>query len=386
MRECDMKSAKGFTLMELLVVLLIIGILSTVALRTIDATRDQSLFDQTSKEMGQLIQSITGNPDLTYDGRRIDFGYYGDMGRLPEQLKDLVQNPGDTNWHGPYVRRTFGGDTAGYLYDAWGHLYSWDAPSGMLRSLGNGKYPLTMKVADSLTQLYNSTISGTVTDADNNPPGKKSGNILLVLYVSSRPFPRYKNPDGGGYYSFSLAAGDTIPIGTHRLVAKMSGGDSISRWLSVSPRSRSVVDFRFGKAFRNKLVMIGPAKMDISDTAGFTMTLANAGTTDDTVSSVTILDCPVPDTAYWLRTITINGAFAPSYPCSTGQRGYHKGDVIPLNTQVIFPPEMGQPIVIGLQNFWADSTGSTTKQSLVGSTFRLRFDDGSEIVARPQLW
>ena len=44
-----MKGRQGFTLMELLVVLLIIGILSTVALRTIDATRDRGLFDQTTK-------------------------------------------------------------------------------------------------------------------------------------------------------------------------------------------------------------------------------------------------------------------------------------------------------------------------------------------------
>ena len=89
--------------MELLVVLLIIGILSTVALRTIDATRDRSLFDQTSKEMNQLVQAMVGNPDLSYDGRRVDFGYYGDMEQLPpnDDLRYLVRNTtGSTAWHG----------------------------------------------------------------------------------------------------------------------------------------------------------------------------------------------------------------------------------------------------------------------------------------------
>ncbi len=87
--------------MELLVVLLIIGILSTVALRTIDATRDRALFDQTTKKMNQLVQAIVGNPDLTFDGRRVDFGYYGDMEKLPDDLRDLVRNPGSVYWHGP---------------------------------------------------------------------------------------------------------------------------------------------------------------------------------------------------------------------------------------------------------------------------------------------
>ena len=89
-----MKDRQGFTLMELLVVLLIIGILSTVALRTIDATRDRSLFDQTTKEMNQLVYALVGNPDLNYDGRRVDFGYFGDMEQLPTGLPDLVRNPG----------------------------------------------------------------------------------------------------------------------------------------------------------------------------------------------------------------------------------------------------------------------------------------------------
>jgi prepilin-type N-terminal cleavage/methylation domain-containing protein len=128
-RKCDVKGRQGFTLMELLVVLLIIGILSTVALRTIDATRDRSLFDQTTKEMDQLVKAIVGNPDLTYDGRRVDFGYFGDMEELPKNLKDLVRNPGSAAWHGPYLRMAAGavGVDTGYLFDGWGHYYNYDS-------------------------------------------------------------------------------------------------------------------------------------------------------------------------------------------------------------------------------------------------------------------
>src|SRR5512137_2401815 len=99
--------ARGFTLMELLVVLLIIGILSTVALRTMDTVRDRSLFDQTAAEMQQIVKAITGDPSLISEGRRTDFGFYGDMGRLPDSLPELVRNTSNSpRWHGPYLRRT----------------------------------------------------------------------------------------------------------------------------------------------------------------------------------------------------------------------------------------------------------------------------------------
>jgi prepilin-type N-terminal cleavage/methylation domain-containing protein len=74
-REVFMSKQHGFTLMELLVVLLIIGVLSTVAVRTIDATRDRSLFDQTAKEMKELVYAMVGNPEIVANGRRVVLGF-----------------------------------------------------------------------------------------------------------------------------------------------------------------------------------------------------------------------------------------------------------------------------------------------------------------------
>ena len=156
--------------MELLVVLLIIGILSTVALRTIDATRNRSLFDQTTKEMNQLVQAMVGNPDLTYDGRRVDFGFYGDMEKLPDSLRDLVVSTGDPAWHGPYFKLTSAGDTASYLYDGWGFPYTYNPGLGEIASPGNGNQ-MTVKITDSLAQLNNNVIAGTITDIDGAAPG-----------------------------------------------------------------------------------------------------------------------------------------------------------------------------------------------------------------------
>jgi len=366
---------RGFTLMELLVVLLIIGILSTVALRTIDATRDRSLFDQTTREMTELVQAMTGNPDLTYDGRRVDFGFYGDMGRLPEGLRELVYNPGDTNWRGPYIRRSLAGDTAGYLLDGWGHDYAYDLVTGTISSSGNGKYTLTMRVADSLSQLHSNTIGGTITDANDNPPGDKAANFLVTLnYGSGRP-PRFKTPDPGGYYEFSPAQGDTVPIGIHRLVARMTGGDSLTRWVTVSPRAQAVVDFRFGKSFRNRLRMVGLPTIR-QDSSGFLISIVNDGSENNVVSGIVFVESP--DAAY-MTELQIRGSLYSGYPVSPG---YAQGDTAPVSPDLVVPPSMSERVEIGFMGFYTD-TGDSVLSNIGGKTFRFRFDDGSEITVKP---
>ena len=369
---------KGFTLMELLVVLLIIGILSTVALRTIDATRDRSLFDQTTKEMGQLVQAITGNPDLTYDGRRVDFGFYGDMGRLPQDLKELVRNTtNDSSWHGPYVRQMIGGDSMSFRYDGWGNEYGYNQGTGTISSLGNGKYPLTVRVADSLVQLTNNSISGTISDVDNNPPGDKAPTILLTLnYGSGRP-PIFKSPDAGGYYQFSSAIGETVPIGTHRLVARMPGGDSISRWVTVSPRSQTVLDFRFSRSFRNTLKMVG--SVSLFDTTGFLITVVNDGETPDTIDYIYFAQAPAE--SCYMNILTVRGTQPPGYP-RLPNPAIGMGDTAYMGTHVI-GPGMTDEVVFGFYDFLKDSLNDSLKSNITGKTFLFRFSDGSEITVRP---
>ena len=376
-----MTGKQGFTLMELLVVLLIIGILSTVALRTIDATRDRSFFDQTSKEMGQLVQAITGNPDMTYDGRRVDFGFYGDMGKLPDSLRELVHNPNpaDTNWHGPYVRQTVGGDTAGYLMDAWGHQYTYDPVAGTITSPGNGKYPMTVRVADSLVELYTNTISGTITDADDNPPGDKATSILVTLHFSSGHIPLTKTPDAGGYYQFLPTLTESVPIGTHRLVARMAGGDSITRWVTVSPRSKTIVDFRFSKSFRNQLRMAGAPTL-LPDSSGFLIHVVNDGATDDTVNWIEFKQSP-PDSAY-MRELWIGGSLYPGYPVPSGP-GISQGDTAFVSPGFPVPPNMSEQVDFAFQKFYTDSLGDSALSHINGKTFKFRFSDGSEITATP---
>jgi hypothetical protein len=245
-------------------------------------------------------------------------------------------------------------------------------------SLGNGKYPMTVKVADSLAQLYFNTISGTITDGDNNPPGEKDSSIMVTLHLSSGQPSKFRFPDPGGYFQFSAATFDTVPIGTHRLVARMAGGDSITRWVTVAPRSRTVVDFRFSKSFRNQLRMVGAPRLNI-DSSGFLIYIVNDGTTEDTVNWIQFTQSP--DSAF-MRELWISGSIYSGYPLPPGP-GISQGDTAHVSPGFLVPPNMSDQIDFQFMDFHTDSLGDSVPSRLGGKTFKFRFSDGSEITVKP---
>ena len=105
------KSEAGFTLMELVVVLIIMGLLAAVVgpsvYKKLMGSRDQIAKIQISELEGAI-------------------NFYGfDMGRYPtstEGLQALVQNPsGSTSWKGPYLAK-------GVPTDPWERAYVYKNP------------------------------------------------------------------------------------------------------------------------------------------------------------------------------------------------------------------------------------------------------------------
>jgi prepilin-type N-terminal cleavage/methylation domain-containing protein len=80
----------GFTLIELVIVMVLIGILAAGAVLMFGSIITQQQFDATVKEMNELKMANLGNPDLVQSGTRTSFGFVGDMGALPSTLGDLV--------------------------------------------------------------------------------------------------------------------------------------------------------------------------------------------------------------------------------------------------------------------------------------------------------
>lgn len=234
---------RGFTLMEVLIVVVVLGILSTIALRTVQNGIESSRVTATQDEMLGLAHAIAGNPDLYANGLRSDFGYVGDLGAVPCSLDDLITNPGAYGtWNGPYITGRFTEDADGYKKDAWGNTYSFSGGI-TISSTGGGSTPLTTAVASVASDLTNNTVSGTITDAAGNPPGDSSVAIsVTVTYPdgSGGTTTASTNPASGGSFTFS-----SIPVGIQSIDAVYRAtDDTVTAFAAVLPRTGAMLSLR----------------------------------------------------------------------------------------------------------------------------------------------
>ena len=95
----------GFTLIEILLVVVIIGMLAAVALPRLGGRVGQSQVAAARAGVGAVSTAI----DL----------YETDNGKLPESLQNLITKGNEPNWNGPYLRKAEG------LKDPWGHEYQY---------------------------------------------------------------------------------------------------------------------------------------------------------------------------------------------------------------------------------------------------------------------
>ena len=152
---------RGFTLIELVLVLMILAILAGSAMSMVSTQVDQARFESTQQTLQAIDRAVLGPRDArAADGSRSVSGFVADCGRLPYSLEELYIHPasvpqfqsgnptGDAEvivsggWNGPYAQPAIGATS---LPDGWASglgLYNSDGNSdaskalGILRSLG----------------------------------------------------------------------------------------------------------------------------------------------------------------------------------------------------------------------------------------------------------
>lgn len=172
-RRCRGVGARGFTLLELLVVVVILAALATAAIGVMDQTDAQSRFDDTRSRAQQARDGIVG-PNRSLNGSPELSGFVADMGRLPASLSELLaqgslssytENFGGANigtgWRGPYVRA----DQDGTFRDGWAN--PGPAPDyGWVVSTAGAPFPIFSLTSLGSDGLANGTPgSGTTWDA-----------------------------------------------------------------------------------------------------------------------------------------------------------------------------------------------------------------------------
>ena len=107
------KSSRGFTLVELLLVLVILAVLASIIVPKFTGRTEQAKIAAATTDISNLGVSL--------DAFEVDTGRYP---TTDEGLRALTELPGNIkkeSWHGPYLKKAVANDP-------WGHPYIYHCP------------------------------------------------------------------------------------------------------------------------------------------------------------------------------------------------------------------------------------------------------------------
>ncbi len=138
-RKSTQKKQHGFSLLEMLLVLFLLGLMASTTLMLTEGVEDQAKYDETKRRMALIRKAAVGDSFRTVNNSPEISGFTTDMGRLPHCIRELLEarNCADdadlalwdqdldsevwSGWRGPYLQVLPGSDGNLHFRDGYGN-------------------------------------------------------------------------------------------------------------------------------------------------------------------------------------------------------------------------------------------------------------------------
>lgn len=267
----------GFTLLEMILVLFLIGLMASATLMLTENVEDQAKFDATKQRIEMMRKAIVGDLSRTLNGGPEISGFVADMGRLPACVRELLESqycidasgalPVWTvdastalgyGWRGPYIhvlpeqngalrfRDGYGNANASDPQNSGWKEYSVSGAEISVTSDGfsiadtSDDYSVAPLVVASDWQVNNVNVNFINLNVSNALPTDTSGaDVNLRIYLSgpshyvmgddsintALTIPLAEIPaNNHKTYLFNFDSSNVLPIGTHRYAVVCTDG------------------------------------------------------------------------------------------------------------------------------------------------------------------